>query len=101
MLPKRERCANLARYLTVSFRPGEWPGSGILVCHDPTGDAEFAGRRARTALKQATGEPVTVAETLRQAASLLRAEFYTCVVLDQYLFETKPAEADSLMQHMD
>jgi len=39
------------------------------------------------ALNQATGERVAVAESLPRATTLLRAECYLAVVLDQYLLE--------------
>jgi len=43
------------------------------------------------ALHEATGEEVAVAESLARAATLLRAEGYLAVVLDQYLVETRAA----------
>ena len=39
------------------------------------------------ALTKATGERVVVAESLARATTLLRAECYLAVVLDQYLLE--------------
>ena len=44
------------------------------------------------ALNEATGEGVAVAESLPQAAALLRAEDYRAVVVDQYLLENEPRE---------
>ncbi|MBI3646348.1 MAG: hypothetical protein HY233_10335 [Acidobacteriales bacterium] len=52
------------------------------------------------ALHQATGEEVVLAESLRKAATLLRAESYVAVVLDQYLLETEPDETEAVMQHL-
>ena len=46
-----------------------------------------------TALHGATGEEVTVAESLPRAASLLRAGCYSAAVFDQYLLEAEPREA--------
>ncbi|MGA2967414.1 MAG: hypothetical protein ABSD64_14495 [Terriglobales bacterium] len=52
------------------------------------------------ALHEATGEGVKVAETLALATSLLRAECCRAVVLDQYLFETEPAEIETTLEHL-
>jgi hypothetical protein len=52
------------------------------------------------ALTEATGEEVVVAESLARAATLLRAECYLAVVLDQYLFETEPYEAGTTLDHL-
>ena len=52
------------------------------------------------ALHHATGEEVAVAESLARAATLLRAESYLAVVLDQYLVETEPHEAENTLEHL-
>jgi signal transduction histidine kinase len=52
------------------------------------------------ALKESTAEEVLVAESLRQAATLLRSESYLAVVFDQHLLETEPDEIDTAMQHL-
>jgi hypothetical protein len=52
------------------------------------------------ALHDATGEEVAVAESLARAATLLRAEGYLAVVLDQYLLETEPHEAENTLEHL-
>jgi hypothetical protein len=52
------------------------------------------------ALHQATGEEVVAAESLARAATLLRAEGYLAVVLDQYLVETEPHEAENTLEHL-
>ncbi len=52
------------------------------------------------ALRQATGEEIVLAESLRQGATLLRAESYLAVVLDQYLLETEPEETEMVMRHL-
>ena len=52
------------------------------------------------ALHEATGEEVAVAESLARAATLLRAEGYLAVVLDQYLVETEPHEAENTLEHL-
>ena len=52
------------------------------------------------ALNQATGERVGVAESLARAATLLRAECYLAVVLDQYLFEAEPGAVEATLAHL-
>jgi hypothetical protein len=52
------------------------------------------------ALHEATGEKITVAESLAQATTLLRTECCLAVVLDQYLLETEPDEAAATIEHM-
>jgi len=53
-----------------------------------------------SALRGATGEEVVLAENLRRAAGLLRADSFLAVVLDQYLLETEPAETETVMEHL-
>jgi hypothetical protein len=57
-------------------------------------------RECSAALHEATGEEVMVAESLARATTLLRAECYLVVVLDQYLLETEPQEAGSTLEHL-
>jgi CheY-like chemotaxis protein len=57
-------------------------------------------RECSAALQEATGEEVMVAESLARATTLLRAECYQVVVLDQYLLEIEPHEAGSTLEHM-
>jgi hypothetical protein len=52
------------------------------------------------ALEQATGERVVVAESLSRATTLLRAECYLAVVLDQHLLEADPREAETALAHL-
>jgi hypothetical protein len=52
------------------------------------------------ALREATGEEVAVSAGLARATTLLRAESYLAVVLDQYLLETEPDEAATTLQHI-
>src|SRR5262252_6515573 len=40
------------------------------------------------------------ASALRRATSLLRAESFLAVVLDQYLLETEPDETETIMEHL-
>lgn len=52
------------------------------------------------ALQENTREEVVVAESLRQAATLLRSNSYLAVILDQHILETEPDEIDTAMQHL-
>src|SRR5713101_9956937 len=52
------------------------------------------------ALREAAGEGIVVAQTLARAATLLRTECYLAVVLDQYLLETEPHEAETTLEHL-
>jgi hypothetical protein len=52
------------------------------------------------ALHEATGEEVALAESLARAATLLRAEGYLAVVLDQHLVETEPHETENTLEHL-
>jgi hypothetical protein len=51
------------------------------------------------ALQDATGEPAHVAASFRQAATLLRAQEYSALVLDQNLLEAEPDESEVMLQH--
>lgn len=51
-------------------------------------------------MHEATNEEIVLAEDLHEAVTLLRTDSYLAVVLDQYLLETEPDEADSVMQHL-
>ena len=53
-----------------------------------------------TALTESTGERVVVAENLAQATTLLRAECYLAVVLDQYVLEAEPYQAETMIEHI-
>ncbi|MGA8540515.1 MAG: hypothetical protein WB566_13505 [Terriglobales bacterium] len=61
--------------------------------------SERAGE-CSTALHGATGEEIRVAESLALATTLLRAECYQVVVLDQYLLETESQEAANIFEHL-
>jgi len=51
-------------------------------------------------LREALQEDVTMVESLRGAAALLRKESYQAVVLDQYLVETEPHETDMIIRQL-
>src|SRR5580698_4672177 len=52
------------------------------------------------ALRDALGEPVAVAESLASATELLCTEDYLAVVLDQYLIESDPGEAGTMIDRL-
>lgn len=51
-------------------------------------------------LEQATAESLQIAPTLRQAATHLRADEYSVVVLDEFLVEAEPEETELVLQHI-
>jgi len=53
------------------------------------------------ALHAATGDRVMTAESLARATTLLRAQCYRVVVLDQHLLEAEPDEAATMIEHLD
>ena len=68
----------------------------MILLVTPIGRANECAR----ALQENTGEEVAVAESLRQAATLLRSNSYLAVVLDQHIIETEPDQIDTAMQHL-
>lgn len=58
------------------------------------------GQECTDALHAATGLETHWAQDLRQAATNLREQAYSAVVIDQFLLETEPQEADQLMEHL-
>jgi hypothetical protein len=52
------------------------------------------------ALNGATGQEIAVAQTLPQAAALLRREDYCAVVLDQHLLESDPKTAEAALDQI-
>lgn len=58
------------------------------------------GQECAIAIKEFSGHEVVLAESLQQATSLLRANEYVGVVLDQYLTETETTQASALMEHV-
>ncbi|HVO81893.1 MAG TPA: hypothetical protein VMT28_14245 [Terriglobales bacterium] len=52
------------------------------------------------ALQQATDESAQVAATLQQAATQLRAQEYSAVVVDQSLLDAEPDASETVLQHI-
>ena len=60
----------------------------------------LAANESIATLQQATNEEIVLATSLVEAATLLRAESYLAVVLDQYLVETEPDNMEVVMRHL-
>src|SRR5882672_3331669 len=60
----------------------------------------MAANECAETLRDATSEQIVMASSLREAATRLRTEGYLAVVLDQYLLETEPEEAETVMRHL-
>jgi hypothetical protein len=58
------------------------------------------GQQCIDALKVATGKNTHWAPTLQEAATRLREQTYTAVVIDQFLLETEPEEAEKVLEHL-
>src|SRR5258708_32486182 len=68
----------------------------MMLLVTPSGRAS----ECAAALHEATGEKVAVAESPARATTLLRAEVQRAVVFDQYLLETEPHEAGTMLEHL-
>src|SRR5690348_10641862 len=53
------------------------------------------------ALEETIAEPVDTANGLRQAATQLRSQEYSAVVIDQSLLEAEPDESETVLQHIE
>jgi hypothetical protein len=62
--------------------------------------ASSRASESAAALYEATAEEVVACESLARAAALLRADAYRAVVLDQYLLEAAPHEAETVLAHL-
>ena len=58
------------------------------------------GQQCADSLHAATGEETHWAETPRQAATRLREQTYSAVVIDQFLLETEPEESEQMVEHL-
>jgi hypothetical protein len=52
------------------------------------------------AIQRATTETAQIATTFRRAATMLRAQEYSAVVIDAFLLEREPAESETVLQHI-
>jgi hypothetical protein len=58
------------------------------------------GQECADTLNAATGREVHWARTLQEASSRLREQTYSAAVIDQFLLETEPEEADQMIEHL-
>jgi hypothetical protein len=58
------------------------------------------GRECADALQSATGENVEWAKNLQEAVGRLREQTYSAAVVDQFLLETEPEDADLTIEHL-
>jgi hypothetical protein len=68
----------------------------MILVVTPSARAEDCAK----AIREAAAESVQVAATLRQAATQLRAQEYSAVVIDQSLLEAEPEESEMLLRHI-
>ena len=58
------------------------------------------GQECAQALQQATSQPAQLAPNLRQAATCLRSQDFSAVIIDQSALDLEPDESGALLQHM-
>jgi hypothetical protein len=58
------------------------------------------GQQCCDALKAATGNDTHWAQDLQQAASYLREDTYSAVVIDQFLVENEPEQSEQMLEHL-
>jgi hypothetical protein len=70
--------------------------SGMILLITPSARAQDCAR----ALEEATSEQTQTANSLRQAASHLRAQEYSAVVIDQAVLDAEPDESEIVLEHI-
>ncbi len=58
------------------------------------------GPQCADSLKAATGEETHWGQNLQEAATRLREQTYSAVVIDQFLLETEPEDSDQMIEHL-
>ncbi len=58
------------------------------------------GQECADALQLATGDETHWAHLLQGAATRLREQNYSAVIIDQFLLETEPEESDRMLEHL-
>ena len=58
------------------------------------------GQECATAIDLATAQPVLVSANLHDAATHLRANEYSAVIIDQCLAESDPDQAEQVLRHI-
>src|SRR5438270_3429380 len=59
-----------------------------------------SGAQCADSLYAATGQQTQWAQTLHEGSTRLREQTYTAAVIDQFLLETEPEEADLVLEHL-
>jgi DNA-binding NtrC family response regulator len=52
------------------------------------------------AVQAATGHPTHAAPSVQEAASKLREQEYSAVIIDQFLLEAEPDQSEQMLQHL-
>ena len=71
-----------------------WKGMILLIT------SSASGPKCADCLQAATGLQTHWAQTLQEAATRLREETYSAAVIDQFLLESEPDEADQILEHL-
>ena len=58
------------------------------------------GQECADALQLATGDETHWAHILQEAATRLREQNYSAVIIDQFLLETEPEESERMLEHL-
>lgn len=58
------------------------------------------GQQCADVLRSATSEETHWAHTLQEAATRLREQTHSAVIIDQFLLETEPEESDRTLEHL-
>lgn len=58
------------------------------------------GQECADALNAATGRETDWARSLQEATTRLREQTYSTAVVDQFLLETEPEDADQMLEHL-
>jgi signal transduction histidine kinase len=85
-----ESCAGTAPGRRVADR------KSFLLC----GSRSSSSPQCVDCLHAATGLETHWAQSLQEAATRLREQTYSAVVIDQFLLETDPAESDQMIEHL-
>ena len=58
------------------------------------------GQQCAQVLRDSTGSVTDWAQDLQEAATRLREQTYSAAVIDQFLLETEPEEAERMLEHL-
>jgi hypothetical protein len=91
----------LARRISLVFSisaSGDWRAydQSMILLITPSA----RGQECADALQLATGDETHWAHILQEAATRLREQNYSAVIIDQFLLETEPEESDRTLEHL-